>query len=185
MPATAQSRSPRLRSASAVLPLQQRPAISGQAGKKGQRTRPARHVFPVCPEIAGRCCSDRTAEAERRRGDLLWTVADIAAQGAQLLGPLRRRCSNDAALPQWIFLPALTTRCHETARAHYDPKRPDRRGQRPTSSCCCCGSRLPLPPIWSALWFGLKASAAPATGPALPTTKYPPPTNPTHISPTH
>ena len=141
--------------------------------------------FPACPEIAGRCCSGRTAESERRGGDLLWAVAGIAAQGPQLLGPLRRRCSNDAALPQWIFLPALTTRCHETARAHYDPKRPDRRGQRPTSSCCCCGSRLPLPPIWSALWFGLKASAAPATGPALPTTKYPPPTSPTYISPTH
>ena len=93
---------------------------------------------------------------------------------------LQRRCAASVG-----FLPALTTRCHETARAHYDPKRPDRRGQRPTSSCCCCGSRLPLPPIWSALWFGLKASAAPATGPALPTTKYPPPTSPTYISPTH
>ena len=91
---------------------------------------------------------------------------------------LQRRCAASVD-----FLPALTTRCHETARAHYDPKRPDRRGQRPTSSCCCCGSRLPLPPIWSALWFGLKASAAPATGPALPTTKYPPPPAPLTFPP--
>ena len=58
-------------------------------------------------------------------------MAGIAAQGPQLLGPLRRRCSNDAALPQWIFLPALTTRCHETVSAHYDPKRPRSTGTTP------------------------------------------------------
>ena len=77
----------------AVPPGKQR----GGEPPQGGRSRALRRAGPPLDSPRG-----RAAEAERRRGDLLWAVAGIAAQGLQLLGPLRRRCSNDAALPQWI-----------------------------------------------------------------------------------
>ena len=46
---------------------------------------------------------------------------------------------------------------------YYDPKHPDRR-DRPSTSSCCCGFRLPLPPADGQKRLGLKAPAAPGTG---------------------